>query len=172
MCSTLTYLLGAPDYSTGCAICLWTIFRGCPEAMGWCRNEMLSYFYNSGIYLSNTTKKFFVTSAMASLQPLAFFGQKAADTHSFFGEDSLYSLKAVRKFLWIFKSFSLIIFVETILLQHWHSLHNLLSYLGPLELLGLHWGQNGNWFIHFWPSVEAVLNLPKSFSTKKVPKLM
>jgi hypothetical protein len=55
---------------------------------------------------------------MASLQPLAFFGQKAADTLSFFGEDSLYSLKAVRIFLWIFKSFRLIIFVETILLQH------------------------------------------------------
>ena len=34
---------------------------------------------------------------MASLQPLAFFGQKAADTHSFLGEDSLYSLKAVKK---------------------------------------------------------------------------
>ena len=108
---------------------------------------------------------------MASLQPLAFFGQKAADTHSFFGEDSLYSLKAVRKFLWIFKSFSLIISVETILLQHWHSLHNLLSYLGPLELLGLHWGQNGNWFIHFWPSVEAVLNLPKSFFYQKGTKI-
>ena len=53
---------------------------------------------------------------MASLQPLAFFGQKAADMHSFFGEDSLYSLKAVRKFSWIFKSFSVIIFVEKILL--------------------------------------------------------
>ena len=52
---------------------------------------------------------------MASLQPLAFFGQKAADTHSFFVEDSLYSLKAVRKFSWIFKSVSMIIFVETIL---------------------------------------------------------
>jgi hypothetical protein len=51
---------------------------------------------------------------MASLQPLAFFGQKAADTHSFFGKDSLYSLKAVRKFPWIFKSFSVIIFVEKI----------------------------------------------------------
>ena len=108
---------------------------------------------------------------MASLQPLAFFGQKAADTHSFFGEDSLYSLKAVRKFLSIFKSFSLIIFVETILLQHWHSLHNLLSYLGPLELLGLHWGQNGNWFIHFWPSVEAVLNLTKRFFYQKDTKI-
>jgi hypothetical protein len=35
---------------------------------------------------------------MASLRPLAFFGKKAADMHSFFGEDSLYSLKAVRKF--------------------------------------------------------------------------
>ena len=55
---------------------------------------------------------------MASLPPLAFFGQKAADTHSFFGEDSLYSLKVVRKFLWNFKSLSLIIFVETVLLQH------------------------------------------------------
>jgi len=52
---------------------------------------------------------------MASLQPLAFFGQKAADTHSFFVEDSLYSLKAVRKFSWIFESVSMIIFVETIL---------------------------------------------------------
>jgi hypothetical protein len=53
---------------------------------------------------------------MASLQPLAFFCQKAADSHNFFGEDSLYSLKAVRKFSWSFKSVSLIIFVETILL--------------------------------------------------------
>ena len=59
---------------------------------------------------------------MASLQPLAFFGQKAADTHSFLGEDSLYSLKAVKKFSWIFTSLSMIFFVETILLQHWHSL--------------------------------------------------
>ena len=42
---------------TGCAICLWTIFRGCPEVMGWCRNKMLSYFFNSGIYLSNSFKK-------------------------------------------------------------------------------------------------------------------
>ena len=40
---------------------------------------------------------------MASLQPLAFFGQKAADTHSFFGEDSLYSLKAVRNFFMDFQ---------------------------------------------------------------------
>jgi hypothetical protein len=40
---------------------------------------------------------------MASLQPLAFFGQKAADTHSFFGEYSLYSLKAVRKFFMDFQ---------------------------------------------------------------------
>ena len=43
------------------------------------------------------------------------FGQKAADMHSFFGEDSLYSLKDVRKFSWISKSFSAIIFVENFL---------------------------------------------------------
>ena len=42
----------------------------------------------------------------------AFLGQKPADTHSLFGEDSINSLKVVRQFSWIFKSF---IFVENFL---------------------------------------------------------
>ena len=97
---------------------------------------------------------------MASLQPLAFFGKKAADTYSFFGEDSLYSLKAVRK------SFIVIIFVEKNLL------HISLFYLGPIELLGIQWVQNGNWIIHVWPPLEAVLNLQKIRFIKKIPKSM
>ena len=117
------------------------VFERFSEAVlrSWVNVEMKCYhiYFNSGIYLSNTTKKEFVTSAMASLQSLAFFGQKAADTHNCFGEDSLYSLKAVRKFSWIFKSFIVIISVEKNLLKHWHSLHNSLLYLGPLELLGI-----------------------------------
>ena len=50
------HFYGSKSYNTGCAICLWTIFRGCPEVIGWCRNKIVSYFFNSGIYLSNTIK--------------------------------------------------------------------------------------------------------------------
>jgi len=71
-------------WTTGCAICLWTIFRGCPEAMGWCRNEMLSYFFNSGIYLSNTIKYFFCNIIHGLTIAFGLFWSKSSRHTQFF----------------------------------------------------------------------------------------